>query len=120
MLSITVHVRVGRKSSPPLVKKSLPSTGQKLDTDSVTPPTPHSPELVVDNPIEEDIEVKKVPTLPSSAKLSFEHFRKQALENAERVSTILCRNYDYKYSLQSHIHRKNKPRNKNLLKSSSP
>lgn len=81
---------LGRKSSPPLVSKSIsssiPSTGQKVAAGSVTPPTPHSPELVVDNSMEEEKEVKKVPTLPSSAKSSFEHFRKQALENAERVS----------------------------------
>ena len=41
-----------------------------------TPTTPHSPELLVENPLDESIKKASIPT----AKSSFELFRKQALE----------------------------------------
>lgn len=64
----------------------MPSTGQKISR-SVTPPAPHSPEISVDSPGEEKV-VKKPIVLPST-KTSFELFRKQALENAEKVSPLV-------------------------------
>ena len=84
--SLVYIVSIGRKRSPTR-ERSLPSTGQKVAR-SVTPPTSHSPEIMVDSPGEEKVE-KKPNVLPPSTKTSFELFRKQALENAERVSPLV-------------------------------